>query len=142
MLTLNPAGRKVILLITSLKIYIIFSFSTVRGLSVRYRCRFSLPAWCCFFIPITAGISWVFALLTEALWCNKPLIFHSIWQNTIKLSYKAKTTNTVRHLYNNLMHKFGNNNNYNTWRQTEQSFLGVHIVMCSTDDTWFTGNWV
>ncbi len=46
-----------------------------------------------FLISITAGISGVFALCTEACWCNKLLIFHSIWQNIITLSYKGEMAN-------------------------------------------------
>lgn len=93
---LIPSGRKVILPTTALKIYIVFLFHALRCLSASFdmhECMFSLPAGSYGFISITAGISRLFAVCTEASWCNKLLIFHSVWQNTIKINYKGGIPN-------------------------------------------------
>lgn len=70
----------------------------------------------CFLNPLLQALVECLHSAPKLLWCNKLLIFHSIWQNAIKLSYKVKIANKVRHSYNNLLHKFGNNNNYTTGR--------------------------
>lgn len=77
-----PSGKKVILPTTALKIYIVFPGFLQQDASQQVRvctnvCFLSLLDLM-FFISITAGISGVFALCTEAWWCNKLLIFHSI----------------------------------------------------------------
>lgn len=104
-------GKKVILPTTALNIYIVYVFpflqqdASQQVLICMNVCFLSLLDLV-FFISITAGISGVFALCTEACWCNKLLIFHSDrislssaikerWQIKARPSYNTFCTSLV-----------------------------------------------